>query len=383
MATILFIDPSPRNRTQVERILRLRTEHTVVLAQDGVEAFECLRRGLPDLILMDLFLPRVDGFHVYRVLKERTVTARIPVILSTSVNLDPVTEARVRQLQLEGRVEMPVSSAELIEVISLVLLRQKPVASIRQEPVEGGPQGVTRVIWPRVEPPPPKAEPPPPAPKEVRPVVWPRAGSRQDPASQGPKPEGKGDPVPPLAPPKPSGRELRARLAMLATGQIKPDQDQETEGQKGVTGHESRVKKDSHGSRVTGQKNSHGSRVTSRESKKQPSKPGDPRLATQDSTDLTYEERVQALLRYVDKPPNASGAKSDAFQGIPLAQADPARVVDFTRKKKDSEKRSPEDPGDRPEAAPQREGRPSRSSEGEEQAPTIRPVQWSQIKKKE
>jgi len=369
MAIVLVIDPSPRNRTQVERILRLRTEHTVVFAQDGVEAFESLRRGLPDLILMDLFLPRVDGFHVYRVLKERPATARIPIILSTSVNLDPVTEARVRQLQLEGRVEMPVSSAELIEVISLVLLRQKPVAPIQQEPVAGGPQGVARVIWPRVEPPPPKAEPPPPAPKEVRPVVWPRAGSRQAPASQGPEPEGKGDPAPPS--PKLSGRELRARLAMLATGQVKPDQGQETEGKRQkhtmseVEGAEGRKE------------------VQSPESRVQSPKPPK-RLRTQDSPDPTYEERVQALLRYVDKPSKASGARSDAFQGMPLTQADPGRVVDFTsRKKRDSEKRSPEDPEDRPEAAPQQESRPSRSSKGEEQTPAIRPVQWSQIKKKE
>jgi hypothetical protein len=169
---------------------------------------------------------------------------------------------------------------------------------------------------------------------------------------------------------------------MLATGQIKPDQDQETEGKKKVTGPKSRVQSPPLDTQPPAATRGRGPSV--------PSSPSgayrgtdDKRRKAQDSPDPTYEERVQALLRYVDKPPMASGARPDAFQGMPLAQADPARVVDFTRKKGDSEERSPENPGDSPKPSSRRGGGPSRPSEGEEQAPTIRPVQWSQIKKKE
>ncbi|MSS70793.1 MAG: response regulator [Candidatus Latescibacteria bacterium] len=356
MASILVIDPSPRNRMQVERILRLRTEHTVTFAQDGVEAFECLRQGLPDLILMDLFLPRVDGFHVHRVLKEHVATARIPIILSTSVNLDAFTEAKVRQLQLEGRVEMPVSSAELIEVISLVLLRQKPVSTFQKEQIEGEPQDVTRVVWPRVERPDPPPEPEKPAPpREVKSVVWPKAGTRKD-AGGSQKTNSETEGVPSLPPPKPSGREIRARLAMLATGQLKPDPNPEPEGKEKVPSPESRVP-----------------------SRRRPAT-RDPRPETQGPADPTQEQRVRALLRYADKPSKDSPKKPEGFQAMPLKSADPARIIDFTRKKKDAEP-----PPDRRNRPPEKKGEnPSPgSSGGEEQHPVIRPVQWTQIKKKE
>jgi CheY-like chemotaxis protein len=335
----------------VERILRLRTEHAVLLAGDAAEAFEHLRKGLPDLILMDLFLPRVDGFHLYRVLKERAATAGIPIILSTSVDLDPVTEARVKQLRVAGRVEMPVSSAELVEVISLVLLRQKDAPPFQRERMAEAPQNVARVVWPREErpvPPPAPKQPPPETPKEVKPVVWPTAGSRGD---RGGRKETAGESVQPIPAPKPSGRELRARLAMQATGQQQPDQDREPEGGKKVTGHRRPATRDL-------------------------------RPRTPESTDPTYAEKVRALLQRVDKPAGAKAGR-EGFQAIPLAQADPGRVVDFTRKKKEDEKPPPETQQSRASDRKGKEKRPPEPSGDGAERPVIRPVQWSQIKKKQ
>jgi hypothetical protein len=307
------------------------------------------------------------------VLKERPATARIPIILSTSVNLDALTEAKVRQLQLEGRVEMPVSSGELIEVISLILLRQKPVATVQKEQIE---EGVARVVWPRVErpAPPPEPEKPPAPPRTVKPVVWPQAGKRKEGGEKAPAEAGS---IPPLAPPKPSGREHRARLAMLASGQLQPEQDPD---QKSEARSQKSDKAPAPAPPAKGQNNPYLSRAPRQGSRQPPSKPADPESGTRDPT---YEDRVKALLRYVDKPAQES-APSKGFQAMPLAQADPARIVDFTRKKKD-----PDPPAKQQHPSPEKKGgRASPGSsrgreKGGEQDPVIRPVLWTQIKKKE
>ncbi len=329
MASILVIDANPRNRKQVEGILRLRTNHTVSMAEDGIQAFERLEKdGLPDLILMDLFLPRIDGFHVYKVLKEKEATAGIPIILSTSVDLDPVTEARVGQLKLDGRVQMPVSASEIVELISLVLIRKKDVKEIQKEPIEGGPEGVSRVIWPRVE----RPDPAPPEKyrfefpeeedqKEVRPVVWPKAGSKGDPGVRGQDAPLTGEkdrnPFQPSTPL--SGRDLRARLAKEATQ--KPGMDP---GDKpfGSTDNEIKKRRVKRGGRG-------------------PSPDKD-----QEKTAI-QSERAKALLRLAKSgKPRVRDEKK--FQPFPMVQADPDKVVDLTKKgKKEGEKGEGPEKGDK------------------------------------
>ena len=328
MASILVIDANPRNRKQVEGIMRLRTNHTVSMAEDGVQAFERLEKdGLPDLIMMDLFLPRIDGFHVYKVLKEKEATAGIPIILSTSVDLDPVTEARVGQLKLDGRVQMPVSASEIVELISLVLIRKKDVKEIQKEPIDGGPEGVSRVIWPRVERPFPtplekyRVEFPEEENKEVRPVVWPKAGSKGDPGVGGqdaPHP-GEKDRNPFQPSTRLSGRDLRARLAKQATQKPGMDPGEKPFGPSGVEVKKRKVKR-------VGR---------------------DPSPDMDQEKNAIQSERAKALLKLAKSgKPSVRDAKK--FQPFPMVQADPDKVVDFSKKgKKHQEKGDGPQKGDK------------------------------------
>jgi two-component system, OmpR family, alkaline phosphatase synthesis response regulator PhoP len=70
-----------------EMVLK-RHGYTVLLAADGDEALEQARRERPDLILLDLIMPKRQGFEVLRALKEDAATAAIPVIVMSSLGQD-------------------------------------------------------------------------------------------------------------------------------------------------------------------------------------------------------------------------------------------------------------------------------------------------------
>ena len=80
---ILLVEDNPVNRRLAEFLLRSQG-YDVRAAATGVEAFEMLERERPDLIVMDIQLPGMDGLEVTRKLKEQPATADIPVIAVTS-----------------------------------------------------------------------------------------------------------------------------------------------------------------------------------------------------------------------------------------------------------------------------------------------------------
>ena len=65
-----------------------RQGYTVLTAADGEEALEAVRRVLPDLILLDLIMPKLNGFDVLQALKKDAPTAHIPVIVLSNLGQD-------------------------------------------------------------------------------------------------------------------------------------------------------------------------------------------------------------------------------------------------------------------------------------------------------
>jgi len=82
---ILLVDDSKMQRIVVQRILA-KAGHEVILAADGVEGLQTARQGLPDLILLDMMLPRLDGVGVLDALKKDSSMAHIPVIVMTGLS---------------------------------------------------------------------------------------------------------------------------------------------------------------------------------------------------------------------------------------------------------------------------------------------------------
>jgi putative two-component system response regulator len=80
---ILVVDDNPSVSQLLQQLL-LADGHAVETAGDGVEALETVARQVPDLILLDLDMPRLDGFEVCRQIKTSPVTRLIPIIIITA-----------------------------------------------------------------------------------------------------------------------------------------------------------------------------------------------------------------------------------------------------------------------------------------------------------
>ena len=83
MAKILLVEDNEMNRDMLSRRLQ-RRGHDVVCAADGGEGVELAGRELPDLILMDMSLPGIDGWEASRQLKADPATSGIPIIALTA-----------------------------------------------------------------------------------------------------------------------------------------------------------------------------------------------------------------------------------------------------------------------------------------------------------
>ena len=83
MAKILIVEDNPLNRDMLSRRL-IRSGHLVLMAGDGRQGIASAQTECPDLILMDMSLPEIDGWEATRRLKSDKATRRIPVIALTA-----------------------------------------------------------------------------------------------------------------------------------------------------------------------------------------------------------------------------------------------------------------------------------------------------------
>ncbi len=82
-ATILYIEDNFDNRLLVRRVLEAEG-YRVIEAEDGVQGFDYLQSETPDLVLMDINLPEVDGYEMTKRLKQLPSMMKVPVIAMTA-----------------------------------------------------------------------------------------------------------------------------------------------------------------------------------------------------------------------------------------------------------------------------------------------------------
>ena len=116
MARILIVDDSPSQLMGIRRIVE-KLGHEAVTAEDGAQGVEVAKRELPDLILMDVVMPNLNGFQATRAITRESTTKHIPVILVTTKDQDTDRVWGMRQ-GAKAYLTKPFSEAELAEVIT-------------------------------------------------------------------------------------------------------------------------------------------------------------------------------------------------------------------------------------------------------------------------
>jgi threonine synthase len=97
---IAIVDDEPNVRVLVRRILQSQGNYTLFEANDGKSAVEMIMREHPDLVILDLMMPDMDGFQVMDALQQHNETKDIPVIVITAKELTPAEKQR-----LQGRIQ--------------------------------------------------------------------------------------------------------------------------------------------------------------------------------------------------------------------------------------------------------------------------------------
>jgi len=121
--TVLVVDDNVQNLELLEAYLELPGVKTV-RAQNGVEALEAVAKRPPDLILLDIMMPRMSGFEVCKKLKADPQTQHIPILVVTALS-EVSDQERARDLGADDFVTQPVSHNDLLARIRR-LLDQRP-----------------------------------------------------------------------------------------------------------------------------------------------------------------------------------------------------------------------------------------------------------------
>lgn len=119
MARILIIDDSPTD-VKVFSLLLERHGHQVSSASNAEEGIEIARRERPDLVLMDVILPGMNGFQATRTLSRDPATSNIPIIIVSTKNMETDRVWGLRQGAKDYLVKPP-SERELISRINQLL----------------------------------------------------------------------------------------------------------------------------------------------------------------------------------------------------------------------------------------------------------------------
>ena len=120
---ILLVDDSSTTLLMEEMMLREHTRYGVVLARNGEEAVEKAIAERPNLVLMDVIMPKMNGFEACREMRKHDALRRVPIIMVTSrgesCNVEQGFESGCNDY-----VTKPINGAELIEIVNGYLMAQ-------------------------------------------------------------------------------------------------------------------------------------------------------------------------------------------------------------------------------------------------------------------
>ncbi|PKO11122.1 MAG: two-component system response regulator [Chloroflexi bacterium HGW-Chloroflexi-2] len=117
---IVYIEDDLEMTYLIKMILE-RKGYEIISTNDGMEGFEIIEREKPDLVLLDLMMPNIDGWDIYHQLKSNENTNQIPVIV-ISAKAQPIDKVLGIQIaKVNNYISKPFKPQELLESIESIL----------------------------------------------------------------------------------------------------------------------------------------------------------------------------------------------------------------------------------------------------------------------
>jgi two-component system, cell cycle response regulator DivK len=120
--TILYVEDNPDNRMLVKRIL-LAEDYSLIEAIDGKDALNVLKSAHPDLILMDINMPDMDGYTLTAKIKSLPGFERVP-ILALTANVMRGDKEKTLEAGCDGYIQKPLDIDQLTREIEKFLSRR-------------------------------------------------------------------------------------------------------------------------------------------------------------------------------------------------------------------------------------------------------------------
>ena len=120
MATLLIVDTNSSNRRLYITLLG-NFGHRLLEAADGVEALELARKELPDLVITDILMPRMDGFTLVRRLRAEPLLAGVPVIFQTANYFEPEIRRLAQASGIRFMLSKPADPQEILRTVNAAL----------------------------------------------------------------------------------------------------------------------------------------------------------------------------------------------------------------------------------------------------------------------
>ena len=120
--TILYVEDNPENRLLVRRVL-LSEDYSLLEATDAMDALNVLKTARPDLILMDINMPDMDGYTLTAKIKSLPGFERIP-ILAVTANVMRGDKEKTLEAGCDGYIQKPLDIEQLTREIEKFLSRR-------------------------------------------------------------------------------------------------------------------------------------------------------------------------------------------------------------------------------------------------------------------
>jgi CheY-like chemotaxis protein len=116
---ILVIDDEDDIRKLIQTCLEIMGRWQVITASSGSEGLDLAQINLPDAILLDVMMPKIDGLSTFKKLQSNPITSNIPVILMTAKG--PSWESKFTELGVKGVINKPFNPLKIANQVAAAL----------------------------------------------------------------------------------------------------------------------------------------------------------------------------------------------------------------------------------------------------------------------